>query len=271
MTTLRQPALHDLIEAAYVLFAPYTLGATFCVCKACCVSDAQEQALLRTPLRHVSWQVLSDGLFVLAQDHSDQERWEMKHFLPRVLELATQFEFPVHSVEITFSRLDLDQPAHWPAAERQLLATFARTYFEACLTLNPLPEGNQLTDILLMFGLAHFELTPLLHSWATANSPTSLAHLADLLLDELDDTPPKALKLRNPFSTPHVDQQLRAWLSDQDVRATLVAQVEQALLHQQVPDEEATRLSWAYDVLTHGLSPTQPIASATVPPNQKGG
>ena len=72
-----------------------------------------------------------------------------------------------------------------------MLATFARTYFEACLALYPLPDGNQLTDIFIMFGRAHFELTPLLHNWATANSPTSLAHLADLLLDELDDTPRK--------------------------------------------------------------------------------
>lgn len=266
MTHLSQPALPDLIEAAYVLFAPYTLGATLCVCKACCVSDAQEQALLRTPLRQVSGQVLSDGFFVSARDYSDQERWEMKHFLPRVLELATQFEFPVHSVEITFTRLDLDQPAYWPAAERQLLAAFARTYFEACLAIYPLPDGNQLTDILIMFGLAHFELPPLLHSWATANSPSSLVHLADLLLDELDDMPPKAMRLRNPFSTPHVDQQLQAWLSDPDVRATLVVQVEQALLYQQLPDEEATRLSWAYDVLTHGLPPPLPLASATGTP-----
>jgi hypothetical protein len=256
MTTQSQPALHDLIEAAYVLFAPYTLGSTLCVCKACCVSDVQEQALLRTPLREVSCQVLNDGFFGSAQAHSDQERWEMKHFLPRVLELATQFEFPVHSVEITFTRLDLDQSTHWPAAERQLLAAFARTYFEACLALYPLPQGHQLTDILLLFGLAHFDLMPLLHSWATANSATSLAHLADLLLDELAYTPPKAGKLRNAFSTPHVDQQLLAWLSDRDVRATLLAQVEQLLLHQQLPDEEATRLSWAYEVLTNGLPPT---------------
>lgn len=267
MTHLSQPALHDLIEAAYVLFAPYTLGTTLCVCKACCVSDAQEQALLRTPLREVSRQVLSDGFFASARDYSDQERWEMKHFLPRVLELATQFEFPVHSVEITFTRLDLDQPPHWPAAERQLLVAFARTYFEACLTIYPLPDGHQLPDIFLMFGLAPVELPPLLHSWATANSLSSLAHLADLLLDELDDTPPKARRLRNAFSTPHVDQQLQAWLSDRGVRATLVAQVAQALVYQQLPDEEATRLSWAYDVLTYGLPPPLPLASTTVPPN----
>lgn len=266
MTYLNQPALHDLIEAAYVLFAPYTLGATLSVCKACCVSDAQEQALLRTPLREVSGQVLSDGFFVSARDNSDQERWEMKHFLPRVLELATQFEFAVHSVEITLLRLDLDQPAHWPAAERQLLAAFARTYFEACLALYPLPEGHQLCDILLLFGLAQFDLTPLLHSWATANTPTSLAHLADLLLDELDNTPPKALKLRNPFSTPWVDQQLRTWLRDPAVRATLVANVEQALLDQPLPDEEATRLSWTYDVLTHGLPSPLPLPIGAIPP-----
>jgi hypothetical protein len=262
MAILNQPTLPQLLAAAYVLFAPYTIGSTLRVCKVCCVSDAEERELVTTPLRAVSRQLLDDAYYASARDYSDQERGEMKHFLPRVLELVTQFEFPVHSVELTFVRLDLDQPAHWPAAERELLATFARTYFEACLAIYPLPQGNRLPDIVVMFGLAYFELTPLLHNWVTANSSTSLAHLADLLLDELDYAPATALKLRNPFATPHVDQQLRAWLSDADVRATLVAQLEQVLLYQPLPDQEATRLSWAYDVLTHGLPPPLPLASA---------
>jgi hypothetical protein len=102
VTNLSQPALHDLIEAVYALFSPYTLGPSLCVCKSCCVNDTQEQALLRTPLWEVSWEVLNDGFFVSARDYSGRESWEMSHFLLRVLEQATQFAFSVHS----FARLD---------------------------------------------------------------------------------------------------------------------------------------------------------------------
>lgn len=253
MPVLTQATLPELIEAAYVLFAPYTIGSTLRVCKVCCVSEAQERELVSTPLRAVSRQLLDHAYYASARDYSDQERWEMKHFLPRVLELVTQFDFPCHSLELTFARLDLDQTAHWPAPERQLLVAFASAYFDACLATYPLPTGETLGDILLLFGLAHFDLSPLLDAWVTTHTRPSLAHLTDLLLDDLFYSPTKPLKLRNAFSKPYVDQQLAAWLSDAAVRAALVAQVEHALLEQPLPDDLATRASWAYEVLTTGL------------------
>lgn len=128
----------------------------------------------------------------------------MKHFLPRVLELVTQFEFPCHSLEITFTRLDLNQPDHWRPDERQLLAAFASAYFEVCLARYPLPAGDKLADILLMFGLAHFEVAPLLHAWETSRTVASLAHLTDLLVEGLSCSPPKPLQLSNPFTMPYV-------------------------------------------------------------------
>jgi hypothetical protein len=245
--------LAELVEAAYKLFAPYTIGSTLSVCKACCVSDAEERELVSTPLRAVSRQLLDHAYYASARNYSDQERWEMKHFLLRVLELVTQFEFPCHSLEITFARLDLDQPSHWLPSERQLLAAFASAYFEACLVLYPLPTGDKLADILLMFGLAHFDLTPLLRAWETSDTVPSLAHLADLLVNEICYTPPKPLHLSNAFTMPYVDQQLAAWLNNPSVRARLLAQVEHAICYQALPDDLATQASWAYDVLTHGL------------------
>jgi hypothetical protein len=134
-----------------------------------------------------------------------------------------------------------------------LLAAFAGAYFEVCLAVYPLPTGDALADILLMFGLAHFDLAPLLRAWATSNTLTSLAHLTDLLENDISYRPPKPLKLSNPFSMPYVDQQLAAWLREPGVRATLVAQIEHAFFHQPLPDDLATRVSWAYQVLINGL------------------
>ena len=253
MHVLTPATLPALVEAAYSLFAPYPIGSTLSVCKACCVSEAEERELVNTPLRAVSRQLLDDAYYASARNYSDQERGEMKHFLPRVLELVTQFEFPCHSLEITFARLDLDQPAYWLPGERQLLAAFASAYFQACLARYPLPTGDSLAAILPMFGRAHFDLSPLLHAWETSNTVTSLAHLTDLLVDELSYTPPKPLQLANPFTLPHVDQQLAAWLRNPAIRASLTEQVAHAFCHQPLPDELATRASWAYEVLTQGL------------------
>lgn len=104
------PDLETLMEEAYSLFAPYTIGSTLCVCKACCVTDAEEQALVAAPLRQVSCELLQYGYFDSVCYHSDREHWELKHFLPRVLELVSQFEFPRFTPEVLFDRLDFDQP-----------------------------------------------------------------------------------------------------------------------------------------------------------------
>ena len=94
MENVRTSNLHRIIEAAYELFALYTLGTSLDVCKVCCVTDKDEQLLLTTPLRETSRDMLSNGYFCSAHGHARQENWEMKHFLPRVLELVSEFEIP---------------------------------------------------------------------------------------------------------------------------------------------------------------------------------
>lgn len=104
--------LPKIIEDAYEVFAPYVVGATLDVCKACCVTDAEEQALLPVLLRDVPNRLLNSGYPASAFGHSDQERWELKHFLPRLLGLISQYNFPRFTPEIMLSRLDLRELAH---------------------------------------------------------------------------------------------------------------------------------------------------------------
>lgn len=87
------------------------------------------------PLRETSRDMLSKGYLCSACDQPRQENWEMKHFLPHVLELVSEFEMPCHSTEITFLRLDLDYPDYWKLVERELLnasaLAFLRTAYVA--------------------------------------------------------------------------------------------------------------------------------------------
>lgn len=250
--------LTDIIEEAYALFAPYTLGNTLDVCKVCCVTEAEEQALLAAPLREASAELLNCGYLSSAHSSSDQERWEMKHFLPRVLELVSQFDFPRFTPEVVFSRLDLNQPAYWPIAERELLADFALAYFKQCLAHYPLPDGLELPEILLMFGQPYFDLAPLLQAWVAADTPSSIAHFTDLLLNGSRIVSNGIIKFGSAFSEPRHNQQLTTWLTNPLVQAAWKSQLEQVILRDQLHPNQAERASWAYEVLTHGL-PKLPV------------
>lgn len=249
------PVLQQIIGKAYALFAPYTMGANLDVCKACCVSDAEERALLRTPLRTVSAAVLDAGYFSSARSGSEREHWELKHFLPRLLELVTQFDFPVHSTEITFSRLQLHHPAKWPAPERALLQHFAETFFTQCLGQYPLPDGTSLTEMLIMFGQGHFDLARLLTAWAAARTPSSALHTKDFLLREIHFGRLGGHELQNPFSEPHINAAVAAWLNEPSVPQQLAQQLAQHILPDStLTDAPLTELSQAHEVLQLALN-----------------
>ncbi|MBC8082049.1 MAG: hypothetical protein H7Z21_02455 [Hymenobacter sp.] len=239
----------DLIRAAYDLFAPYTIGRTLEVCK-CCVSDAEERELVQTPLRAVSRDLLQRAYYESARGYSAQELWEMKHFLPRVLELVSGFEFPCHSTEITFTRLDLHQPTGWTAPERALLDAFALAFFEQCLGRYPLPGDEPLSNLLLMFGLGRFDLAPLLRAWAAADSRASTLHFTDFLLHEAIFAANQRVRLRNAFSEPFVNEAVAAWLHDETVQDGFAQRLESCLLSNPALDEATVRdLSGAHDLL----------------------
>ena len=246
--------LPQIIEAAYVLFGPYTVGATLDVCKVCCVSDAEEQELLRTPLRVVSAAVLNAGYLDSASSGSEREHWELKHFLPRLLELVTQFDFPMHSTEITFCRLKLHPSAGWLPAEQTLLQNFAEAFFAECLGQYPVPGSTSLTEMVIMFGLGHFDLTPLLAAWAAARSLSSALHTKDFVLEELHSDQAGHYTLQNAFSEPHINAAVSAWLRQAAVRQQLAQQLAYHLLHDATLDDETlTALSSAYELLQANL------------------
>ena len=249
------PVLQDIIDSAYELFAAYPVGATLEVCKVCCVNDAEEQELLRTPLRTVSAAVLDAGFLSSARSGSEREHQELKHFLPRLLDLVAQFDFPRHSTEITFSRLDLHRPAWWPAPERVLLQTFAEAFFAECLGQYPLPDGSSLTEILVMFGLGHFDLTQLLAAWAAARGQSSALHTKDFLLREIQLGRAGHHKLQNPFSEVHINAAVAAWLNEPSTPQRLASQLEHHIIHESTLDDAAlNELSVAYEVLRVDLT-----------------
>ena len=246
--------LPQIVEAAYTLFAPYTIGQTLDVCKACCVTDAEEKELVGTPLRSVSRDLLDYAYYSSARNYSDRELGEMKHFLPRVLEMVAEFEFPCHSTEITFTRLDLDKAEQWPPAERTLLDAFATAFFRKCLVTYPLPNGEDLgSSLVTMFGNAHFDLPALLAQWAATETTESLLHFKDLVLHDISYKATVPFKMTNAFTTEAVSNTVINWLNNSVTKSLFAGRIERVILEVENEFEAKTmeELSWVYELL-HG-------------------
>ena len=245
--------IDKLIEEAYRLFENYTVGKTLQICTFCCVTKEKEAELLKTPLRTIPSNLLDTAYYNSARNYSDRELWEMKHFLPRVLELVNNFDFPCHSTEIVFDRLDLDKTEKWTKEEIQLLTDFSVMFFKKCLTFYPCsPDGDRIETYLVMFGAANFDLKPILTEWENSQNIESLLQFKDFVIKDLQysfkDLFP--YKLTNAFSESFVDEVIINWLNNKIVKNKFSTRIENEIMENDNLDEKnIEELSMVYEML----------------------
>lgn len=174
----------------------------------------------------------------------------MKHFLPRVLELVNNFDFPCHSPEIVFSRLGLEKTEYWPSEERQLLHDFSLLFFRKCLSIYPSPSYESIDTYLVMFGSAYFDLNLLLTEWKNTKTLTSLLHFKDLVWHRLKYQAQIPIKLNNAFSEPFVNTIILDWLSNKNTKKTFSVRIENEIVNnERLSQENLNELSWIYEML----------------------
>jgi len=203
-----QTKLKEIVEKSYEVFGKYKLGNTLEVCLHC-VTAEEVEPLLKTPLREISKEMIYE-YYSSAQSYGEQELYEMKYFLPRVLELLTKFEFPYHSVEISLSRFNLEKN-NFEIEEKDILNQFAKSYFALCLEIYPLPDFENIDSIIIMFGLAGFQLRPILEVWTEKFEKNRLLNLNDFFLNQVDYMPYKPFRLKNAFSTKEINAEIFSW------------------------------------------------------------
>ncbi|MFN4151219.1 MAG: hypothetical protein ACK4IX_09770 [Candidatus Sericytochromatia bacterium] len=243
--------IEEILENAYQLFDKYKIGDKLQLCIPCCVSIDEEKQLVNTPLRKISRDLLNSAYYESARCYSDRELWEMKHFLPRVLELVCEFEFPCHSTELTFTRLDLDKTEKWDLLEIDFLREFSIEYFKKCLNIYPIPNGERITNILIMFGIGGFDLKPILNEWIYSRSNQSLKHFKDLFMYDFSFQLHKPKRLINAFSTHEIDNIIFEWISSESVKKIFSTKIENIIINDSndFDSETISQLSWIYDVL----------------------
>ncbi|USY19612.1 hypothetical protein NE857_30980 [Nocardiopsis exhalans] len=168
------------IENVYRVFARYPRPARVEGCRHC-VTENDHRDLLGAPLREL------DAERLRRFSHKALNTWgdvdDLRHFLPRLLELALRGEGDLHGL---FAKLHQGGWTGWPEDERDALRTCLSVWWEDGLTGTERPDAP--LDTLAETG---DDLAPYLDSWWGRDTPQALWALADLV-SEVAHTMPRA-------------------------------------------------------------------------------
>jgi hypothetical protein len=178
--------LKDLVETVYRTFATYPApDVAGCQCPLCRLGESHKR------LRTMAVREIPDELlwrYHFAAHGEMTPVGEVKHFLPRYLEIVSRFQFEHFWTEIALNRLTLAK-GEWTSEEQALLENWARTFFAHCLSqyhdrdFSPdAPYIENIVDIIIMLAHGNFDLRPLLDDWGRDERLSALLHFKDLLL-----------------------------------------------------------------------------------------
>ncbi|TYZ05886.1 hypothetical protein FY528_20265 [Hymenobacter lutimineralis] len=153
--------MKEIIKTAYRIFSKYKAARPLDICTECCMNINNEALLASLPVHDIPKDLL--GKYNDEASTGKTPISELKHFLPRYIELASHFQFPSHSPELSFKRLTPFDKSEWTSAELTFLNRFSLEYFKYCLSIYPLPtEYEGIDSILIMLWLGSFDIDTLL-------------------------------------------------------------------------------------------------------------
>lgn len=239
--------LAEIIDKSYDLFSKYTSKQPLDICTVCCMLPEDEAKLASMPVREVSKDLLAEYTNGARSEKTPIE--EVKHFLPRYIELASKFDFPTHSAELTFSRLVPFLKAEWTMEELELINQFGKAYFKHCLRIYPIPSFNDSIDtMLIMFWRGGFDVSDLLKVWEGETGKESVLHFRDLYSSGFEQK--KKASLANPFGDSILADLLRDWLDSTNVKRTFSVIIEELICAESALDEnDLNGLSLLYGII----------------------
>ncbi|MFN7831693.1 MAG: hypothetical protein ACK5Q2_06875 [Bacteroidota bacterium] len=248
--------LKEITDKSYEIFGRYNPARPLDICTECCMTPEDESRLASMRVQDIPAQLLSeynDGAKPLKTSVE-----EIKHFLPRYLELIGLYQFPTHSAELSFSRVIPFDENEWTETETGILREYSRAFFRRCLSIYPIPSASDsITTILIMFqgaGSGLRELFPvyeLLEIWEAEATNESLLHFRDLYFHGFD--PHHPAKLSSPFGDSELASVLRRWIESENTRQLFSAAIEKLILEDNsLSDIDAGELSLLYEILGNG-------------------
>ena len=238
--------LRHIVARAYQLFESYKVDEQLDVCTACCM-DPRDELRLRT-------MEVADIPLELLMSYNDNASTsqttsnEFKHFLPRYLELISEFNSPSHSMELCFTRLEPFLEEEWSMEELNLIAEFSSQFFEYCLHTYPLQEHEELLSVLIMLDQKVFRIESFLAVWEESGTLEGLMHFRDLIYCGFKTK--RSHKLRNGFASDKLALQLHTWMNSERVKERIKSRIEEYVLAgKKEHKQELAELSQLYELL----------------------
>jgi len=216
-TRILSPQLVTAIQELYGAFKSYQVRRHPEGCP-CCVSDSDKRRLFSKPLPKLSPDDLGRFAWKVLTTWGTVE--DLKHFLPRLLELVALDECTPFEREVLFGKLRLGGWAAWPDREREAIEKYLNVVWEDCLTSEA--GGVWLDELLCGLGNAVENLSPFLEIWTNCKVGTGYAHLVGFI-DWNSATLLKRRHLSNSFWSDARQQmaQVVAWLASPATVRTL--------------------------------------------------
>lgn len=227
--------MKETVDLAYEIFSKYRADRPLDVCTDCCMKIEDEGLLASLPVREIPVDLLSDY-----NDSAKPEKTrieEVKHFLPRYLELISEYKFPSHSAELSFSRLVPFDKTEWTTTELQLLESFATDFFNHTLQTYPIPSfDGQIDRIIIMFWRSGIGIDALLTVWEETVSYESSLHFKDLYFEGFEKY--NRSKLSNCFGDKELCKKLTNWIQDPKVNTLFQERIERIIIDNSSLDQQ---------------------------------
>ncbi len=179
--TTEEQVVAEAVETLYDVFSIYPLAQKVEGCP-CCVSAEDEAVLHLRPLRRMTAEDLSRYAFKALSTWGDED--DLRHFLPRLLELAAELHNYDVDLEAITGKLEYGKWKQWPEQEQLAIRGYLMALWHSALT--QLPEEVLLGDCLGAIGQAEEDLTPYLALWQDTATDAAFTQLAIFFDSQLD-------------------------------------------------------------------------------------
>lgn len=223
------PLTDAFISEAYQLF-DYPVKGRLSVCSECCISEERMQELMRTPVKNLSLSAIYDYLDAV---HYDEEGSEIKHFLPRILELLVQGEELSFDTELYLQRCHFNKPC-WSKEELDFLHRFSTAFFREILSTEPEQCNDTAENYLAMFNLSGLNSEHLLEIWEEMceESLNALFHFQKFIYY-------LGYGYRNTFSeNKDFEQKLNKWANSPELAEKILPKIEKLYFENENLDAE---------------------------------
>ena len=234
----REQALATAIGDLYSIFKKYTLRAMVGGCPHC-VYPEDNARIHSKPLHQLTAEDLESFSRKVLTTWGDED--DLRHFLPRLLELLLEPEF-VDRVypPIIAGKLRNGNWIHWPAREKEALHSFFHAYWQWHLG-NCQKDGSDIEEVICTIANAIDDLSPYIAMWQADEMAPSTSHLAEFIA-KVSEKYLKHGELPDAFWSDAKEQstQITEWLQS----PTLERHVERLFfLHEDTEPQLATALS----------------------------